>query len=62
MRGYGIYDIRRNHNTRNWNGEEWVVDGERGIWTLPGTLTKEEAMQRYRYGIIESDQTTTNER
>lgn len=51
MRGYGIYDIRKNRHTKNWGGEEWVVDGERGFATYPTSLDAETVATYYRNGI-----------
>ena len=45
---YTIYDIRINRNTKNWNGCEWVVDGEAGIMTFPATMTEEEVRKQYQ--------------
>lgn len=51
MTGYGIYDLRKNKHTKNWGGEEWVVDGERGFATYPGDLDADTVCTYYRYGI-----------
>ena len=47
---YGIYYVCLNSNTRNWGGLEWVIDGERGRDTFPGTWEKEKAIAYYRRG------------
>lgn len=47
---YTIYDVRKNYRTLNWDGEEWVVDGERGICTYPPTMTEEEVREAYARG------------
>ena len=47
---YNIYDIHLNYNTHAFDGLEWVVDGERGRDTFPGTWEKEKVIRYYRRG------------
>ena len=49
---YGVYDVHINHNTKNFGGCEWIVDGENGRLNYPGSWTKEEAVEAYRRGGI----------
>ena len=45
---YSVWDVHLNTETKNWDGREWVVDGERGRDTFPGDWTKEKAVRYYR--------------
>ena len=45
---YGIYDVRKNEQTVNWGGSEWVIDGEYGIDTFPGYWEKDKAIKYYQ--------------
>ena len=47
---YNIYDVRLNANTHNFGGLEWVVDGERGRDTFPGTWAECTAREYYSKG------------
>lgn len=50
MANYTIWDISINRNTNNFNGSEWVVDGERGRETYSPDLSKEEVRKLYQEG------------
>ena len=52
-RFYGVYDCHLNKNTKNWDGAEWVVDGEYGRMSYPTTMTKEQAIDAYRKKLDE---------
>ena len=47
---YNIYDVHLNADTRNFGGLEWVIDGERGRDTFPGTWAECKAREYYRRG------------
>ena len=47
---YTVYDIHYETSTHNWNGAEWIVDGERGRYSYPPTMTKEEVRKAYSEG------------
>lgn len=47
---YTIWDVRKNVQTANCGGAEWVVDGERGRCTYPQTMTEEEVRTAYQKG------------
>lgn len=48
--GYAIYDVHINRNTYNWGGCEWVVDGENGRDTYPGSWDEKKVRKYYRNG------------
>lgn len=48
--GYAIYDVHLNRNTFNWGGCEWVVDGENGRDTYPGSWDEKKVRKYYRNG------------
>lgn len=47
---YNIYNTYLNSNTKNYDGLEWVIDGERGRWSYPGTYPREYCERLYRDG------------
>ena len=48
--GYNIYTMWLNSNTKNYDGCEWIVDGELGFRSYPGTWTPEMVREYYRNG------------
>ena len=50
-----IYFVWMNHLTKNFGGLEWVVEGENGTCTYPGTWTEETVREYYRNGWIYSE-------
>lgn len=51
MKGYTVWDCRLNANTMNFDGLEWVVDGERGRYTFPGSIPECLAVRLYANGL-----------
>ena len=51
MKGYTIYDLHENRDTRSFGGHETVIDGERGRDTFPGAWWHEDARDHYRAGL-----------
>lgn len=49
-RWYNIYAMWLNSNTHSEEGCEWVVDGELGFKTYPGSWTPELVREYYRNG------------
>jgi len=47
---YVIWDIHLNGNTKNFGGLEWVVDGEYGRETYPGSWAECTVREHYREG------------
>ena len=45
-----IWDIHLNGNTHNYGGLEWVVDGENGRKTYPGTWAECTVREYYAKG------------
>ena len=48
---YTIYNSFLNTDTHNFNGSEWIIDGERGRDSYPGTYPKEYCERLYQKGI-----------
>lgn len=45
-----IYNHYLNANTKNYDGLEWVIDGENGRYTYPGTYPVEYCKRLYMQG------------
>lgn len=48
---YNVYSYRLNSNTHNFDGLEWIIDGEAGRCNYPGTCPIEYCMGLYKDGI-----------
>ena len=48
---HNIWRIHLNTQTQNWDGTEWIVDGDVGRMNYPGSLTVEAVCDYYRNGI-----------
>ena len=48
--GFIIWNVTRNTETFNFNGAEWVVDGELGRMVYPGSWDKSLACAYYSHG------------
>lgn len=53
MKGYNVWDCHYNSNTKNFGGLEWVVDGECGRKTFPGSMPECLAKRLYAEGLDE---------
>lgn len=47
---YNIWNAYLNRNTKNWDGKEWVIDGEIGRMTYPGDLPLATVCEYYKNG------------
>ena len=47
---YNVWNLYMNTHTLNWDGKEWVVDGENGRWTYPGSLDVAAVVEYYGKG------------
>ena len=47
---YNIYNIRLNSDTNFFDGLEWVIDGENGRMSYPGSWAQCTAVRYYRHG------------
>ena len=52
---YNIWNAYLNTHTQNWDGKEWVIDGENGRWTYPGDLPLSTVCEYYKRGVSWDD-------
>ena len=50
MDEYAVWHVYLNRDTFNFGGQEWVVDGECGRDTFPGSWPRDKAVRYYRNG------------
>lgn len=48
---YNVYSYRLNGDTHNFDGLEWIIDGEAGRRNYPGTYPIEHCVRLYKDGI-----------